>query len=119
MFVVLSTNVVTVLIVRHDIAEILLKVALNTKKQTKPMKHYVIKFVSNFVGRWFSPLFATNKTDHHDIAEILLKVALNIINLNPNPKETIRSRKSKDWESNINKEMLTEARKRFFYFASL
>jgi hypothetical protein len=32
MFVVLSTNVVTVLIVRHDIAEILLKVALNTKK---------------------------------------------------------------------------------------
>ena len=28
-------------------------------------------------GRWFSPVFSTNKTDRHDITEILLKVALN------------------------------------------
>ena len=33
------------------------------------------------VGRWFSPVSSTNKTDHHDIAEILLKVVLNTITL--------------------------------------
>ena len=31
-------------------------------------------------GRWFTPVFSTNKTDRHDISEILLKVALNTIN---------------------------------------
>jgi hypothetical protein len=31
-------------------------------------------------GQWFSPVFATNKTDIHGITEILLKVALNTIN---------------------------------------
>ena len=31
-------------------------------------------------GRWFSPVYSTNKTDH-DITEILLKVALNPITL--------------------------------------
>jgi hypothetical protein len=30
-------------------------------------------------GQWFSPVFATNKTDHHDLTEILLKVVLNTI----------------------------------------
>ena len=74
----------------------------------------MIKFVSNFVGRWFSPLFVTNKTDRHDITEIVLKVALNTINFNLNPKGTIRSCKSKDCESNIHIEMLTAARKCFF-----
>jgi hypothetical protein len=46
---------------RHDIAEILLKVALNTINQfkTKPL---------------------INTTFNHDIAEILLKVVLNTIN---------------------------------------
>jgi len=44
----------------HDIAEILLKVALSTKNQ-KSMQ--------------------TNKIDRHDIAEILLKMALNTITL--------------------------------------
>ena len=44
------------------------------------IKHYVIKFVSDFrqVG-WFSPgtpVFSTNKTDRHNITEILLEVAL-------------------------------------------
>ena len=50
-------------------------------------QHYVIKFVSDFAGRWFSPgtsnsVSSTNKTDRHDITEMLLKVALNIITLN-------------------------------------
>ena len=31
----------------------------------------------NIAGRWFSPSFATNKTDRHDITEILFKVAFN------------------------------------------
>ena len=34
-------------------------------------------------GRWFSPVFSTNKTDHHDTAEILLKVALSTIAQTP------------------------------------
>ena len=33
-------------------------------------------------GRYFSPVFPTNKTDHHDITEILLKVPLDAIILN-------------------------------------
>jgi hypothetical protein len=33
------------------------------------------------VGRWFSPVSSTNKTDHHNITEILLKMALNTITL--------------------------------------
>jgi hypothetical protein len=52
---------------RHDIAEILLKVALNTKNQNQSTGTPV----SNS---------STNKTDSHDITEILLKVALNTIN---------------------------------------
>ena len=32
-------------------------------------------------GRWFSPVFSTNKNDRHDITEIMLKVALNPITL--------------------------------------
>ena len=28
-------------------------------------------------GRWFSPVFTTNKADRHNIIEILLNVALN------------------------------------------
>ena len=46
------------------------------------LQHYVIKFVSDAAGRWFSPgtlVFSTNKTDRHDITEIMLKVALNSI----------------------------------------
>jgi hypothetical protein len=53
---------------RHDITEILLKVAL---KHHKP-QCYVIKFKLLVV-------FSTNKNDCHDITEILLKVALNTI----------------------------------------
>ena len=30
-------------------------------------------------GRWFNPVYSTNKTDRHDITEILLEVALNTI----------------------------------------
>ena len=44
------------------------------------MQHYVIKFVSELIGQWFSPVSSTNKTDHHDIDEILLKVVLSTIN---------------------------------------
>ena len=46
--------------------------------------HYVIKFVSDMAGQWFSPgtpVSSTNKTDRHDITEILLKVVLNTITL--------------------------------------
>ena len=32
------------------------------------------------IGRWFSPVSSTNKTDRHNITEILLKVVLNTIN---------------------------------------
>ena len=31
------------------------------------------------IGRWFSPVSSSDKTDRHDIDEILLKVALNTI----------------------------------------
>jgi hypothetical protein len=44
------------------------------------MQHYVIKFVSELIGQWFSPVSSTNKTDRHDITEILLKVVLCTIN---------------------------------------
>jgi hypothetical protein len=36
-------------------------------------------------GRWFSPVFSTNKTYRHDITKILLKVVLNTINLTITP----------------------------------
>ena len=42
----------------------------------------MIKFVSDLLGRWFSPgppVSSTNKTDRHDMTEILLKVAFNTI----------------------------------------
>ena len=52
------------------------------------MQHYVIKFISDLSGWWFSPgprVTSSNKSDRHDIAEILLKVALNTITLTRNP----------------------------------
>ena len=80
---------------RHDITEILLKVALTTITQTPTMfnivhwglklnrhhKHQiqVNKYDMLTQGRWFSPgtpASSTFKTGRHDIAEILLKVAL-------------------------------------------
>ena len=83
---------------RHDITEILMKVAL---KHQKSINHIYIIFISVlFVTydttlcdkvcqwlaacRWFSPgtpISFTNKPDRHDIAEILLKVVLNTITL--------------------------------------
>ena len=73
---------------RHDISEILLNVALNTKNQSinrsgRDVQHYVIKFVSDLrqdggflrVLRFPPPI----KLHLHDIAKILLKVALNTI----------------------------------------
>ena len=59
---------------RHDITEILLKVAINTIKQSN--KHNLFHI---FLWLWAS---YTNKTDRHDITEIFLKVALNTINQN-------------------------------------
>jgi len=56
---------------RHDIAEILLKVALKHQKSV------------NQSGPWFSlgtTVSSTNNTDFHDITEILLKVVLNTKN---------------------------------------
>jgi hypothetical protein len=58
---------------RHDIAEILLKVVLNTKNQS----------INQATSWWFSlgtSVSSTNKTDRQDIIEILLKVVLNTIN---------------------------------------
>jgi len=55
---------------RHDVAEILLKVVLNTINQ---------------INLWFSPgtpASSTTKTGRHDIAEILLKVTLYTKNQN-------------------------------------
>ena len=95
---------------RHDIAEILMKVALNSKNQSinrmvvgitttcaisvittdvvsLKRVHYVIKFVSDMlqVGGFHRGhlVSSTNKTDRHDITEIFLKVALNTINHKP------------------------------------
>jgi N-acetylglutamate synthase-like GNAT family acetyltransferase len=79
----------------HDIAEILLKVALKKIHQSNhgevyAMEHYVIKFfselqqVSGFLG--ILRVSSHNKNDCHDIAEILLKVALSIVPLALNPK---------------------------------
>jgi hypothetical protein len=47
------------------------------------IQYYVMKFVSDLrqVGRWFSPVPSTTKTDRHDIIEILLKGSLNTITL--------------------------------------
>ena len=91
---------------RHDISEILLKVALNTIKQmfgrggrermvclspptvvslnpvlgeVYSIQHhdYVVKFVCDLRQIGdFLPVPCTNKTDHHDITELLLKVFL-------------------------------------------
>jgi DNA polymerase III psi subunit len=67
---------------RHNITEILLKVALNTINQTRmcikmeKIKHFSAKINTDYW--WFSrgtPVSSTNKTDCHDITEILLKVA--------------------------------------------
>ena len=44
---------------------------------------YVIKCVSDWVGRWCSPVSSANKTDWHDIMEIMLKVAFTTITPNP------------------------------------
>jgi hypothetical protein len=90
---------------RHDIAEILLKVALNTKIQIQihsPLRRgFALHFINYKRGctrlsaasdkvyqlfahdRWFSPgnpAFSTTKTGRHDITEILLKVTLNTKN---------------------------------------
>ena len=88
---------------RHDIAEILLKVALNTKIQIhtsiSPLRHGFAPHFINYKrgctrlaaasdkvyqlfahGRWFSPgtpAFSTTKTGRHDITDILLNVTLN------------------------------------------
>jgi hypothetical protein len=67
---------------RHDIAEILLKVELNTKNHHQiilmipliPTSVRPAKVLAH--GRWFSPgtqASSTTKTGRHDIAEILLK----------------------------------------------
>jgi hypothetical protein len=86
---------------RHDITEILLKVALNTIKPTmfngkwlkhiwkRTLCHRRLAVASEKVyqlrihGRWFSPgtpASSTTKTGRHNLAEILLKVALNTKN---------------------------------------
>ena len=82
---------------RHDIAEILLKVALKHQK-SNPMQS--VPITTNVessnpaqarctrAGRWCypgTPVSSTNENDCHDITEILLKVALNAINLTSNP----------------------------------
>jgi hypothetical protein len=85
---------------RHDTAEILLKVALNTKNQKSNQNHSLKPHINdNILFNPFTPLInnipmhsfyfqlinntlgsCTNKTDCHDITEILLKMALNTIN---------------------------------------
>ena len=54
-------------------------------REVYSIQHYVIKFVSDLHGWWFSPAtlvsLTTNKTDRHNITEILLKVALNTMTL--------------------------------------
>jgi hypothetical protein len=40
---------------------------------------YSIQHYASLLGRFFSPVSPTYKTDRHDIAEILLKVALSTI----------------------------------------
>jgi hypothetical protein len=84
---------------RHDIAEILRKVALTIKNQIKMISMQSVPITTNavsslrrdvldttlcdkacqwlVVGRWFSPVSSNNKTDRHHITEILLKVTLN------------------------------------------
>ena len=73
---------------RHDIIEMLLKMALSTITQPNPaiwyMSYWVIirlfKYIHITTGRWFSPVSATNKTNRHDLTEMMLKKALNTIN---------------------------------------
>ena len=62
---------------RHDIAEMLLKVALNTI----PITYHTLKSNICFVYVVHStPVSSINKTDRHDITEMLLNVALSTIN---------------------------------------
>ena len=74
---------------RHDIAEILLKVALNTINQPT-IRQLVEANIDTTLcdkvcqwltaGRWFSvgnPVSSNNKTNHHDITVKMLKVSLN------------------------------------------
>jgi hypothetical protein len=42
-------------------------------------------------GRWFSPVFHTNKTDRHDITEILLKSGVKHHQTNKNKSSTTQS----------------------------
>jgi hypothetical protein len=85
---------------RHDITEVLLKVALNTisitlfsqfsnkmaiyrYKINKPPWHFTD---SQRIVRWFSlesPVSSNNKTDSHDTSGIVLKMALSTITLTP------------------------------------
>ena len=85
-----------------DIAEISLKVALNTKKSNQSIKYFTLVLDEKYIwavsdtilcdkvcqwlaaGWWFSLgtlVSSTNKTDCHDVTEIVLKVALNTITL--------------------------------------
>jgi hypothetical protein len=75
----------------YDIAEILLRVALNTKHQINhivqlPRTHAVLviglyELLGNPSGSLTgTPAFSTTKTGRHEIAEILLQVALSTIN---------------------------------------
>ena len=62
---------------RHDIAEMLLKVALNTI----PITYHTLKSNICFVYVVQStPVSSINKTDRHDVAEMLLNVALSTTN---------------------------------------
>jgi hypothetical protein len=44
------------------------------------IQQYVIKFVNDATGQWYSPVSSINKNGRHDRTEILLRVALNTIN---------------------------------------
>ena len=44
------------------------------------IQRYVIKFVNDATGQWYSPVSSINKNGRHDRTEILLRVALNTIN---------------------------------------
>ena len=63
---------------RHDITELLLKVALNTITIKTTTQFFKIPRTTKYAaGREFSqdtPVSSTNKTDHHDITEILWSV---------------------------------------------
>ena len=64
--------------------------SIPVRDEVYSIQHYVIKFVSDLSGRWFSPcnpVSSNNKIDLHDITAILLKVTLNTINLNHLPSD--------------------------------